>query len=704
MKRTATIISITAISVAVMLVSILPVFAQQGGPSATRSFDNNRVAPGGQVTVTIAAANYGSFGAVTETLPNGFSYVSSSLEADEVSLPSRQTVRFILQGADKTFTYTVTASSAAGEHSFSGKLRDSDRGDHDVGGESRVTVEGAQGTSQPSATRSFDNNRVTPGGQVTVTIAAADYGSFGAVTETVPNGFSYVSSSLEADEVSLPSRQTVRFILQGADKTFTYTVTASSAAGEHSFSGKLRDSDRGDHDVGGESRVTVEGAQGTSQPSATRSFDNNRVAPGGQVTVTIAAADYGSFGAVTETLPSGFSYVSSSLGADEVSFPSRQTVRFILQGADKTFTYTVTASSVAGEHSFSGKLRDSDRGDHDVGGESRVTVEGAQGTSQPSAARSFDNNRVAPGGQVTVTIAAAGYGSFGAVTEMLPNGFSYVSSSLGADEVSLPSRQTVRFILQGADKTFTFTVTASSVAGEHSFSGKLRDSDRGDHDVGGESRVTVTGLTLGCATGGAVADAANNPGLVSDCDTLLAARDTLVGTATLNWSASTAIARWDGVTLGGTPERVSKVKLQKRELTGRIPAEIGRLDALEELWLYNNELTGTIPPELGALNSLRWLFVSTNKLSGQIPETLNNLSLDRLWLHKNSFTGCVPYNLTLTREYKVDRGLSACASPTPTPTRTTQAPESPPPTWIFAGGISEEHQTILRDEMEAVRT
>ena len=163
--------------------------------------------------------------------------------------------------------------------------------------------------------------------------------------------------------------------------------------------------------------------------------------------------------------------------------------------------------------------------------------------------------------------------------------------------------------------------------------------------------------------GDAVSDR-SNIGLVADCNALLAARDTLRGTAALNWSPSTAIARWDGITLGGTPGRVSKVKLQKRELTGRIPAEIGRLDALEELWLYNNELTGTIPPELGALNSLRWLFVSTNKLSGQIPETLNSLSLDRLWLHKNSFTGCVPYNLTLTREYKVDRGLSACAPPT----------------------------------------
>ena len=44
-----------------------------------------------------------------------------------------------------------------------------------------------------------------------------------------------------------------------------------------------------------------------------------------------------------------------------------------------------------------------------------------------------------------------------------------------------------------------------------------------------------------CATGTAVADPANNPGLVADCDTLLSVLDTLAGTPTLNWSASLPI-------------------------------------------------------------------------------------------------------------------------------------------------------------------
>ncbi len=187
-----------------------------------------------------------------------------------------------------------------------------------------------------------------------------------------------------------------------------------------------------------------------------------------------------------------------------------------------------------------------------------------------------------------------------------------------------------------------------------------------------------------CDTGSAVANKSNT-GLVADCNALLTAKDTLRGSAALNWAPNTAITRWNGITLAGTPRRVTKVKLHKKGLSGQIPANLGSLDMLEELWLYVNDLSGSIPPEIGNLTNLRMLFVSNNNLSGQIPETLNNLSLDRLWLQKNSFTGCVPYNLTLTREYKVDRGLAACAppagdgTPTPAPTAPAGTPTPVPP-------------------------
>ena len=64
-----------------------------------------------------------------------------------------------------------------------------------------------------------------------------------------------------------------------------------------------------------------------------------------------------------------------------------------------------------------------------------------------------------------------------------------------------------------------------------------------------------------------------------------------------------------------TTGRVVKIKLHKKGLKGHIPAEIGSLEMLQELWLYTNELSGTIPSEMGNLANLTWLFVSANNLS-----------------------------------------------------------------------------------------
>ena len=64
-----------------------------------------------------------------------------------------------------------------------------------------------------------------------------------------------------------------------------------------------------------------------------------------------------------------------------------------------------------------------------------------------------------------------------------------------------------------------------------------------------------------CTNGTVFADPADNRELVKDCEALLAAKDTLRGTAALNWSTGTALSSWTGVTTGGTPTRVTGLSL-----------------------------------------------------------------------------------------------------------------------------------------------
>lgn len=171
---------------------------------------------------------------------------------------------------------------------------------------------------------------------------------------------------------------------------------------------------------------------------------------------------------------------------------------------------------------------------------------------------------------------------------------------------------------------------------------------------------------LECASGTAVADPDADRVLVHDCETLLSVMDALTGTATLNWSADTAMSGWDGVATGGEPSRVTSITLSGKNLSGSVPPELGGLHGLTTLNLGNNQLSGVIPSDLGKLMNLSTLELGTNKLSGNIPERLEDLkNLSRLRLAGgNAFTGCIPQGLKDIVDHDLaDTGLTYCVPP-----------------------------------------
>ena len=87
--------------------------------------------------------------------------------------------------------------------------------------------------------------------------------------------------------------------------------------------------------------------------------------------------------------------------------------------------------------------------------------------------------------------------------------------------------------------------------------------------------------------------------LAADCAVLLAARDALAGDGALNWSADVPLTEWDGVTVSGTPRRVTGLDLRNRGLTGSIPPELGSLPpTLSTVYLGGNVFTGCVPERL----------------------------------------------------------------------------------------------------------
>uniref|UniRef100_A0A2N9INQ8 non-specific serine/threonine protein kinase n=1 Tax=Fagus sylvatica TaxID=28930 RepID=A0A2N9INQ8_FAGSY len=83
--------------------------------------------------------------------------------------------------------------------------------------------------------------------------------------------------------------------------------------------------------------------------------------------------------------------------------------------------------------------------------------------------------------------------------------------------------------------------------------------------------------------------------------------------------------------------------LQNNEITGPIPAELGKLSKLHTLDLSNNFFKGEIPPSLGHLRGLQYMRLNNNSLTGAFPLSLANMTqLAFLDLSYNNLSGPVP--------------------------------------------------------------
>lgn len=154
----------------------------------------------------------------------------------------------------------------------------------------------------------------------------------------------------------------------------------------------------------------------------------------------------------------------------------------------------------------------------------------------------------------------------------------------------------------------------------------------------------------GCSDGAFIDSASATPELVDDCRVLVDFVNSLIRQGFLRgknvlreWGrgAQRKMEDWDGVVI--EDGRVTRLDLWARDLAGKLPAELGRLDALSTLNLQRNRFSGPIPPELGNLANLRFLYLNDNRLEGTIPRELGELDdLRMLEIGNNRLTGEVP--------------------------------------------------------------
>ena len=139
-----------------------------------------------------------------------------------------------------------------------------------------------------------------------------------------------------------------------------------------------------------------------------------------------------------------------------------------------------------------------------------------------------------------------------------------------------------------------------------------------------------------------------------------------------NWELDKDMSTWTGVTLTGgrvtalkltttvaIPESwtlpneilslsaLTDLRINKQKLSGDFPTILCRMDWLKVLYLQGNNFTGALPAELGQMTELTDLYVDQNTtMTGSIPREIGNLKkLQRLNISQSGIGGEIPVEL-----------------------------------------------------------
>lgn len=114
----------------------------------------------------------------------------------------------------------------------------------------------------------------------------------------------------------------------------------------------------------------------------------------------------------------------------------------------------------------------------------------------------------------------------------------------------------------------------------------------------------------------------------------------------IKWDTSASINTYFGVTLSAKGTRVIGLSLPGNSLSGNLPINIGNLNELTTLNLFDNGLSDSIPASIGSIDSLLVLNLGENNLSDTIPNELTQLKyLRQLVLNDNMLQGKLPTNI-----------------------------------------------------------
>ncbi|WP_395376210.1 hypothetical protein [Marinicella sp. W31] len=464
--------------------------------SITKTDSADPVGAGDNLTYTIQVDNAGPSDAagvvVTDTLPAGVTFVSTSGCAEDPTGVPTCTLGTVTAGSSASYTVAVTVDNGTFGNITNNASVTSSTTDPDLNNNDTDEMTGVNGISDLSVSVDDGLTAATAGEQLTYTIVATNLGPAPVTGATVQDMFpaslscsttcvASAGSSCTAGPVAGDLNDTAVDLL--ANGTATYTAVcdiASDATGTLTNTANVS-STANDPDNNNNSATDNNTVIGTSADlSITKTDRADPVSPGNNLTYTIQVDNAGPSDAadvvVTDTLPAGVTFVSTTGCTEDPNGVPTCSLGTVAAGGSSSFTVVVSidaATSGAIDNTASVASSTTDPDTNNNSAVEQTTVNALE--SDLSLSLSADTNQVASGGQIIYTLVASNAGpadvtgatvvdNFPAALSCSTTCVASAGSSCTAGPIAGDINDTVVDLLANGTATYTSVCTVSQTA------------------------------------------------------------------------------------------------------------------------------------------------------------------------------------------------------------------------------------------------
>jgi uncharacterized repeat protein (TIGR01451 family) len=430
--------------------------------SLAKIVDQPTPAVGTNVVFTITVSNAATFSDATgvvvgDLLPNGYAYIGDDGTGSYVSATGVWNVGNVAAGGNHVLHITARVLGSgsytnAAEVTACAEPDVSDTYGDGAGNDFGSVATAPVPTVDLSLTKIVDQPTPSVGANVVFTITVQNAAAFSDATgvivgDVLPNGYTYVGDDGAGSYVPATGVWSVGNIPSGGSRTLNITARVLGA-GSYVNAAEVTAADEPDANdaygdgAGNDHATATANPNGAVDLSLTKIVDQPAPAVGGNVTFTITVSNAAGFTdatglVVTDLLPGGYAYVSDDGAGSYIPATGVWSAGSVASGASRTLNITARVLG-SGSYVNAAEVTAADEPDaNDIYGNGAGNDFGTASTAPVptvdlSLTKTVDQPTPAVGGNVTFTITVQNASGFSdapgvLVTDLLPNGYSYVS-------------------------------------------------------------------------------------------------------------------------------------------------------------------------------------------------------------------------------------------------------------------------------------